>query len=1116
MDSQRYLRCLGQPTLFAATGEPIRFRTRKHLALLVYIALENRTHRRDRLAELLWPNVSVTEARHSLATALSVLRPRIGIEALETTRDQVRLLDGHLRLDLDRLEAGDVLGSEVTGPLEVAAFLDGFDINDSAEFTHWKDRQQARLLPVIKDALLVLIDRCRRMGDTRQIERLADRMLALDELSEEAIRAKMEARAFAGDRLTALEIFEAWKKKLAEELQAAPSDLVEGMAVRLRRRGWERTTLANIPNVPTDQWRGRPFIGRSAEYRVLYELWEGVRKGVPGHALILGDSGVGKTTLVQRLTTAAGLEGAAITRVQCYDVEREIPYSTLSGLIIGLLDRPGVSATSPEALAELSRAVPQVRQRFPDLPRPSDSHGETARIRLTEAFLEMLTAIAEEHPVILVVDDLHLADDVSLAVVHLIMRRSQAKPIMIVLVARPGELAESPQAVRLRESAGSLAMVEIDVSPMTAAESREMLGSLILPGEAQPDRLEEEALVHAAGGFPMVLELLVQDWKVSGERCLALVVQAMTVELGIGNPAASAYGKILDRITRSLDSTTYNVLNLATVLGRRLNDVAIYGIVDLSAGQTMTGMAELVRRRVLRDGPQGLEFVNELVRAAAYIGVPPTLRHVLHGKIADSLIEQYWAGADELGLEIAWHCMRAGRPQEATSYLFSGARQAMRGGALNEGARALTSALAQSHLNGAERGHAVVLLADILQDQGRWADSINLLTAEVHSNVPVDADWVTVFNVAAKFHLYGTTLNEAEDNLRRLHRVIHNSNENTVRVAAASAAATLISTIRDREQARKALQATASIPAAALSPQDMSRLSLAKSKFAYHLHDRQGSLREIESTLSAMNSSHGLNTTAAQFQAGLGSMSCIDGEYASAISHFERAHEIASRIGNDTLRAGFAANLALAYGRLGNYERQLHFAEESLSARRLQSADYHELLASYTGAFACSFLGLHSKARSILQRAESRIAEPLPPWVQQAWCLYSADLHLLLGDQQQSESLGRTGTSGCHNRPHLPSFAGVFSRWIATLARDTHGYEDALQLINDFLTALSTFEALDRVEILGAAAFLMRRRGLPCEVVGSMLLEQLRTLPRAVANQLHRFGILEPSFNPWH
>ena len=78
--------------------------------------------------------------------------------------------------------------------------------------------------------------------------------------------------------------------------------------------------------------------------------------------LILGDSGVGKSTLVERLTTAAGLQGAAISRVQCYDLEREIPYSTLSSLVLGLLERSGVSGTSPQSLAELSRTIPEVRR----------------------------------------------------------------------------------------------------------------------------------------------------------------------------------------------------------------------------------------------------------------------------------------------------------------------------------------------------------------------------------------------------------------------------------------------------------------------------------------------------------------------------------------------------------------------------------------------------------------------------------------------------------------------------------------------------------------------------------------------------------------------------------
>ena len=101
MEGRRFLRCLGPPALFSPTGEPIRFRTKKHLALLVYLAVEGRrAHRRDRLAELFWPNVPAAEARHSLATALSILRPRLGVGAIEATRDHVVLTVGRLDLDL--------------------------------------------------------------------------------------------------------------------------------------------------------------------------------------------------------------------------------------------------------------------------------------------------------------------------------------------------------------------------------------------------------------------------------------------------------------------------------------------------------------------------------------------------------------------------------------------------------------------------------------------------------------------------------------------------------------------------------------------------------------------------------------------------------------------------------------------------------------------------------------------------------------------------------------------------------------------------------------------------------------------------------------------------------
>ena len=660
MEPRFQLRCLGEPVLIGPDGQPIRFKVRKHLALLVYLAVESKArHRREHLAELLWANLPEAEGRHSLATALSMLRARFGRDVVEAGREDLRWAYTRLDLDLERLAAGSVLGDEVTPSLHVAGFLDGFEVPAAAEFMLWRERQRARWLPLVRDALIALMDRARRTGDSRQIEQLADRMLALDDLSEEAVRAKMEARAFAGDRLTALKIFEAWRERLEEELGATPSPLVEGMALRLRKRGWERSAASPIPAVRTDQWKDRPFIGRGPEYRALYEGWERTQRGEAGHALVVGESGIGKSTLVERLTTAAGLEGASVCRVQCYELEREIPYAAVGGLIRTLLDRAGASAVSPETLAELARTVPEVRRRFPHIPQAVESEGETARIRLAEAMHQLVSAVAEEHPLILVVDDHHLADDASLAVLHLIMRRSEREPLMVILVARPGEMGGSPQAIRLKASLPRLGASAVELPPLTESESDQLVGSLIPPEAPQPNSAVRRALVQAARGYPMVLELLCKDWQVHGERSLALALDAMTADPAPSGAPMEAYRQLHERIIESLDPVTRNVLNLSAILGHRLNDVTMYTLADLTVGQTMAGMSQLTTLRVLRDGGDGLEFINELIRAHAYVSVPSAARRVLHGNIADRLIEGERRGQE--GLEVAWHCIRSGR-----------------------------------------------------------------------------------------------------------------------------------------------------------------------------------------------------------------------------------------------------------------------------------------------------------------------------------------------------------------------------------------------------------------------------------------------------------------------
>ena len=245
----------------------------------------------------------------------------------------------------------------------------------------------------------------------------------------------------------------------------------------------------------------------------MYRLWEELKEGRPVHSILLGDSGVGKTTLVERLTAAASLEGAAVARVQSYDLERSIPFAALGGLALGLLDQSGSSATSAEALAGLARAVPDVRRRFPNLPMAAESQGETARLRLTESFFELLSSVADEHPVILVVDDLHLADEASLAVLHLVLRRSTQLRVMAIFTARPGELNRSAEGTVLRDSLVRANAKEILLAPLDETTTGDLLAALLVHDDRKPSASTWSSLVQASGGYPMVLELLVQDWR---------------------------------------------------------------------------------------------------------------------------------------------------------------------------------------------------------------------------------------------------------------------------------------------------------------------------------------------------------------------------------------------------------------------------------------------------------------------------------------------------------------------------------------------------------------------------------------------------------------------------
>jgi DNA-binding SARP family transcriptional activator len=1105
--SERYhLKLLGFPELRRPDGRPVKLKVRKHLALLIYLVVDAREqYYRDELAELLWPEVPEENSRHSLSMAFSVLRSLFGPTCVQGNHAVVRFAVSGLSLDLEQLERGDILGSETCPPLEVDGFLRDFHIEDAPAFQHWRDRRNAQLLPMMQAGILMLIDQARRSGDMPRIMALADRLLALDPLAEEGIRARMEAFAMQGDRVNALRIFESWKRQLLEELAATPSEILEGMATRLRCRGIEPATAFTVRETLSEP----RFVGRAAEYQALFEAWESTIQLNTRHVLLYGESGIGKSTLAMRFASAAALEGAAVARVQCFELEQRIPFGMIGALVTTLLDRPAVMGTAPESLAEVARVIPKVRDRFPNLPGPRRSEGEAARLHFAEGTFAIFDAVMEEQPLVLIIDDYPRSDEASLSVLHMLLRRAANDRLMVVLSGRPPEPDEPAQAARIRKGVSYLPMQRVELPPLSDTEGDDLLRALLIEAGKEPAPPERRAILRTAGGNPMALELLTKDWITHGDAALAVLLPAMAEVPGSALEAIG-YDRLIERIVPALAPRTRVALYLAAILGPRLNDLDCFQIIDFAPAQAMAALSELIECRVLRNTGRGLEFVNELIRARLYLKIPAAARVRLHNGVADRLLAAVAQGETIPGLEIAWHCIRSRRREAATPYLLRGARDAITHGAPDEAARALSSALA--HLKGRAKAEATLLLAETYQEMGQWRDAldcIRTLSEEQKKDHDV-REMADVLRVESEHQLDLYPLTEIPSVLQEIISKVLNYRDPAARTRAILSAAYIAATLRSEDLLFTVRDFLRNLRIDDFEPHNASRVLLARGMTNYHVREKASGREDVLRAASLLQSIQTTDSTFVRIQIGLGTIASAEGKYHEALEDLEAGYKAAARIDNAHLMTQAAGNLALSYHRVGMVHEHLKWAGIAWETARHSGRDsFSRLHAAARCAMAHSFLHHSTTAKEWLVRLHEIKQETCLDWVKQAAMLYEADVNWLLGQKSQALDIVRdihTITPG----PLTLGFVGSFARWTTVSATRTGKTDVARRLLRSWYEKLDRLDALDQAELLCGLAQLETPVTVKTLHIDDQARSALAQLPIACAKQMAQLGLRLP------
>ncbi|MFT3776109.1 MAG: AAA family ATPase [Minicystis sp.] len=499
-------------------------------------------------------------------------------------------------------------------------------------------------------------------------------------------------------------------------VKGLPDDL-EDLCVRLLRRdpgarlsgieAFWMLAATDQPEVPLALPAGDRFVGRARELDALAQRFAEARAGEGAIAIVEGESGIGKSTLVRRFLETIDAS-ALVLRGRCHERDT-VPYKAVDDIFAALrrylssLPEEEIEALLPPGAAALVKVFPDLRVRGAAKRGPIDP--VVLRAEAFAALRELLRRIAETRPLCLAIDDLQWADADSLQLLAEVMRPPGAPRLLLVATRTARDEGADRAPIALPEPIASADRIVVGRLP---ADHAAVLVRAILHESELGDRLDAAAIAAESGGHPFLLDALVRHrlLHATGEGLVRLDDALWT------------------RVTR-LPPPSRRLVELAAVAGVPLDLGIAAHAADTTPEEVRRALVPAQAANLVRlggaDPDEIVEPYHERVREAVIERLDPATTRAWHARLARAIEATGRADLTTLGV----HLRGAGEPARAARCTEEAADQAAAALAFDRAARLyrLTIDLRrEADLGGGSRA-LHVKLADALANAGRGAEA---------------------------------------------------------------------------------------------------------------------------------------------------------------------------------------------------------------------------------------------------------------------------------------------------------------------------------------------------------------------------------------------------------